>query len=114
MFEQDPDAGDTISRILEELGDHALTKSHARHLSIERCREMGLKVIALEENQELQDAVLSLHHACMLTFTKTPAFKIIENQRGIAFIKVAQPVLVSGQPTGSPELNKAQAEQPDN
>lgn len=113
MFEQDPDAGDTISRILEELGDHALTKSHARHLSIERCREMGLKVIALEKDQELQDAVLSLHHACMLTFTKTSAFKIIENQRGIAFIKVAQPVLVSGQPTGSPELTKAPAEQSD-
>ena len=114
MYEQDPDADGTISRILEELGDHALTKSHARHLSIERCREMGLKVIELEENQELQDAVLSLHHACMLTFTATSAFKIIENQRGVAFIKMAQPVLVSGQPVGSPELIKPPTEQPDN
>ena len=75
---------------------------------------MGLKVIELEENQNLQDAVLSLHHACMLTFTATSAFKIIENQRRVAFIKMAQPVLVSGQPIGNPELTKAPMGQPDN
>ena len=39
---------------------------------------------------------------------------IIENHREIAFIKMAQPVLISGKPTGSPELTKAPAEQPDN
>ena len=39
---------------------------------------------------------------------------IIENHRGVAFIKMAQPVLISGQPTGSPELTKAPAEQPGN
>ena len=38
---------------------------------------------------------------------------IIENHREIAFIKMAQPIPVSGQPTGSPELTKAPAEQPD-
>lgn len=114
MYEGDKDADQTISRILEELGDHALTKSHARHLSIERCREMGLKITELENDQELQDAVLSLHHACMLTFTATSAFKIIENHGGIAFIKMAQPLLVSGTPTGKPEPSKTPAEQPEN
>ena len=74
---------------------------------------MDLKVIELEENEEFQDTVLSLHHACMLTFTATSAFKIIENQRGVAFIKMAQPVLVSGQPIGNPELTKAPMGQPD-
>ena len=37
---------------------------------------------------------------------------IIENPRGIVFIEMAQPVPVSGQPTGGPELTKAPAEQP--
>ena len=100
MF-KDEDAEDTISQILEELGDHAVTKSHSRHLSLQRCAEMGLKVSALEENQELQEHVLSLHHVCMLTFTATPAFKLIENDRGIAFIKLAQPVL-AGPTMGQP------------
>ena len=93
-----------IKTIIQELGDHALTKSHQRHLSAERCREMGLKVIELESHQELQDAVLSLHHACMLTFSATPAFKIIENQNGTAFIKLAQQVLVPGQPAVNQEM----------
>ena len=90
MFASEQNSDDKINNILKELGDHALTKSHARHLSIERCREMGLKVCALEEDDRLQDAVLSLHHACMLTFSATSAFKIVENHLGIAFIKVTQ------------------------
>lgn len=98
---------ETIEKILFELGDHAITKSHARHLSIERCREMGLVVAELEGNQELQDAVLSLHHAYMLTFSATPAFKIIENHQGVAFIKLAQQVLVQGQPATNQEVGRA-------
>ena len=114
MFANDERSDDKVSRILDELGDHALTKSHARHLSIERCREMGLSVVALEDNQELQDAVLSLHHACMLTFTATPAFKIIENHKGVAFIKMAQPVLVSGPSMSNPGMTGNPVEQPEN
>ena len=90
MFASEQNSAATINNILKELGDHALTKSHARHLSIERCRDIGLKVSALEENDRLQDAVLSLHHACMLTFSATRALKIVENHLGIAFIKVTQ------------------------
>jgi len=90
MFDSEQNSDDKINNIIKELGDHALTKSHARHLSIERCRDIGLKVRALEEDDRLQDAVLSLHHACMLTFSATRAFKIVENHRGIAFVKVTQ------------------------
>jgi ATP-dependent protease ClpP protease subunit len=101
MFADEKKPQRKIDRILKELGDHAFTKSHSRHLPIERCRDMGLIVSELETNQELQDAVLSLHHACMLTFSATAAFKIIENHRGVAFIKVAQQLLVAA-PGGVP------------
>ena len=96
MFKRDDAKEEKIKRILEELGDHALTKSHSRHISVERCRNMGLHVLALEESHELQEAVLSLHHACMLTFSATNAIKIIENHSGAAFIKMLQQLLVSG------------------
>lgn len=86
MFDQDSDADAKIGALLQELGDHALTKSHSRHLSFDRCREMGLKVSALEESG-FQDEVLSLHHAYVQTFAATPAVKIIENQNGTPFIK---------------------------
>ena len=87
MFCGDDTAEEKVEKIIEELCDLAITKSHRRHLSIERCQEMGLKVVALEDNPPLQDAVLSLHHACMLTFIDTAAYKIIENHKGAAFIK---------------------------
>lgn len=76
--------------IIKELGDHALTKSHARHLSASKCQEIGLKIEKMEDNQKLQDAVLSVHHMCIHTLSATPAIKIIENHEGKAFIQTVQ------------------------
>lgn len=98
MFYGDAEAQQKIDRVWTELGDHALTLSHARHLSAQKCRDMGLNVVSLEDDQELQDAILSVHHACMLTLSATPAFKVIENHLGVAFIKIAQQVLVQAAP----------------
>lgn len=88
MLRDDPDREVKATRIVNELGDHALTKSHARHLSAARCRDMGLVVRMLEDDQRLQDAVLSVHHACILTLAGTNALKIIENHNGVASISV--------------------------
>lgn len=96
MLSADNDRDAIATRIVSELGDHALTKSHARHLSPNRCKDMGLKVQMLEDDQRLQDAILSVHHACILTLAGTGAFKIIENHRGVASLSVAQQVLVQG------------------
>jgi len=90
MLAEDAKRAEKIERIVEELTNHALSLSHARHLSPATCVEMGLKVDMLEDDQRLQDAVLSLHHAYMLTMSQTAAFKIIENHKGAAFIKSAQ------------------------
>jgi ClpP class serine protease len=96
MLSGDNDRDAKADRIVKELGDHALTKSHARHLSASRCKDMGLNVLILEDDQRLQDAVLSVHHACILTLAGTGAFKIIENQDGVASVSVAQQMLVQG------------------
>jgi hypothetical protein len=55
---------------------------------------LGLHVVPLETDGKLQDLVLSVHHACIQTLTETNAIKIIENDRGTAFI---QSVSVSSQ-----------------
>jgi hypothetical protein len=88
MLVGDPNSGTVAARIIEELGNHALTKSHARHISIERCRHYGLVVEELESNSELQEAVLSVHHSYVHTFSGTTAVKIIENHEGVAFINM--------------------------
>jgi len=94
MFAGQTEAKTKAAKVMKELADHALTLSHARHLSFQKCKEIGLEVKPLEEDNTLQDAVLSVHHACIHTLSATNAFKMIENHLGKAFIQVAQPVVV--------------------
>ncbi len=76
--------------IMKELADHAVSKSHGRHIPMQKCSDIGLKIEKLEEDQELQDLVLSVHHSCIHSLSDTPAVKIIENQNGIAFIQLVR------------------------
>jgi len=92
MLSETEDREANADKIITELGSHALTKSHARHISASKCKEIGLKIEMLEDNQELQDAVLTVHHACIHTLSATPAFKVIENHTGTAFIQSTQVV----------------------
>jgi len=97
MFSNESDPNAMADGVVNELGDHALTKSHSRHISIDRARSIGLKVVSLEDDGDLQDAVLSVHHACIQTLEATPAIKIIENHLGVAFIKQVNVALVAQQ-----------------
>lgn len=99
MLANDPDRDNKAAAIVKDLGDHALMKSHSRHLSAEKCKSIGLNVIALEDDQKLQDAVLSVHHACIHTLSSTGAVKIVENHDGKAFILFAKNLML-GAPIG--------------
>lgn len=94
MFAGDADAQTKADTIVNELADHALTKSHGRHISKAKAKSLGIKVTDLEADQALQDAVLSVHHACIHTLTETQAVKIIENHKGAAFISQAAQIMV--------------------
>lgn len=87
MFNGDADAVTKAEAIIAELGSHALTKSHARHISMKKAIDLGINVTRLEEDQPFQDAVLSVHHATIQTLSATPACKIIENHLGVAYIE---------------------------
>jgi hypothetical protein len=92
MFPQD-DA--KASAIAEWLADDKIHLSHGRAIRREDLVERGVKVLELEADEDLQDAVLTVHHLCMLTFTMSPALKIIENNVGSRFIiqgQIVQPV----------------------
>lgn len=82
--------------VIEELGSHDLTKSHARHYSLEQVKKIGLNVTALEDDQKLQDAVLSVHHAFILSLTDTSCFKIIENHLKVAVISAIKHQVITG------------------
>lgn len=86
MFKDEADAKAMARKVVEGLTDNLVTKSHARHVSMARAQNLGLKIEALEDNQELQEAVLTVHHACVQTLAETSTVKIIENQNGDAYI----------------------------
>ncbi|MHA1408508.1 MAG: SDH family Clp fold serine proteinase [Candidatus Heimdallarchaeaceae archaeon] len=74
--------------IAKRLANHSIFKSHGRHISRDATKDLGLTISNLEDDQKLQDLVLSVFHATTHTFSSTAATKIIENQDGRAFIKL--------------------------
>ncbi|MEM9410278.1 MAG: ATP-dependent Clp protease proteolytic subunit [Planctomycetota bacterium] len=89
MFKNDPHQAENVKKVLDELGSHKASLNHARHYSAEQCKKLGLDIYQIEDNQKLQDAILSVHHATMGTITsgvKGDVSKIIENHQGTALI----------------------------
>ena len=82
-------AGDQAKakKILKEFGDHKTNMSHARHISKDKCREIGVSIIDMESDNDLQDLILTVHHAFMHTFAHTAAAKIVENHIGVTYIE---------------------------
>lgn len=80
MFKgQEAQQAKDISKWLANFAEH---KTHGRPIGIELAKSKGLKVIALEDDQALQEAVLSVFHATMVTFQATSCLKVIENHLG--------------------------------
>lgn len=90
MLKDDPKKRSKAQQIVKALTDSAENKSHSRHIGYDRALAIGLNVKQLEADQDLQDAVLSVHHSCIATLQGTAAIKITENHLGIAFIQQQQ------------------------
>lgn len=75
-----------INDIIRLLTDQNLTKSHTRHIPAPICKNYGLKIVEMEKDQDLQDIILSIHHASALTIMNTYVVKIIENQNSQTYI----------------------------
>lgn len=88
MFKGDPDAQAKAQAIVDGLSDVDDNKSHSRHIHIDKCESLGLKIERLEDDQELQEAVLTVHHCFMHSITVSGASKLVENQNGAAFVKL--------------------------
>lgn len=112
MFANDKDAETKASAIADWFADYESFQSHGRRVSPDEAITKGLKVMWLESDQQLQDAVLSVHHATMHTFSGTPAVKIVENHHGRAWVRMSGQVVVQapppGVPAGVPPLSRAE------
>lgn len=87
MFEGEADAVDKAKEVVRKLTNYR--KTHSQHIHAEECRDtIGLKVKMIEDDQRLQDLILTVHHCFMHTLMNTPSYKIVENHLGIALVKV--------------------------
>jgi len=82
MFKNNMDEPTKAEEIAKWLSDANKHKSHGKPISIDDAKNHGLIVTKLEDDQTLQDKVLSLFHAICLTFDSTQCTKIVENQNG--------------------------------
>jgi len=82
MFADDDRANEQAGSIADWLGNAKEHKTHGRPIGIAQARDKGLKVKALEDEPDLQELVMSVFHACMVTFLVTDCVKMVENQNG--------------------------------
>ena len=85
------DSPDKAKEIAKELTNVATHKEHERHIHAEALRDMGLCIRNLEDDDTLQEAVLSVHHAFIITLSNTTAAKMIENHQGSAYVRHVPP-----------------------
>jgi len=92
MFDGEPTAKKKASAVVKKLTDYSANKRHERPIHFEEAQGIGLKVSRLEDNGQLQDLILTVHHCYMIVMMNTPCYKIIENHAGQAILKnMAQP-----------------------
>lgn len=106
MLRTDKDAAKKAQAAAQWFANYEYFGSHGRRVSIADLQALGLNVEPLESDQKLQDAVLSAHHCYSLTHGNSGAAKIIENHRGVAYVKMlAEVVVQTPSGSGSPPLS---------
>ena len=75
-----------IENIIYELISRDVTKDHSRNLSAKKCKEIGLNIMDIEKDEELQDIILSIHHSCISYFNQIDACKLYSNQNGVFLV----------------------------
>lgn len=60
---------------------------HGQRIDIDSVREWGLVVEEMEENQEIQDAILTAYHFATVIFEHSATIKVICNHQGKKWVK---------------------------
>ncbi len=87
MLSREANAKEKSKKIADWFADYESFNSHGRRVGRDQVRSIGVKVVNLEDDPQLQDAALSVHHAAIHTFAGTSAQKIIENHHGRAWVR---------------------------
>lgn len=98
MFAEDKDDS-RAKEVTESLSSSELNKTHSKHLHYNDCRNIGLNVEMLEDDQQLQDLLLTVHHSYIHTTSNSTCLKIVENHDGRAMVRHAPPASAPQNPS---------------
>lgn len=82
----------------EDTPSHGQVHVHGQRIGAEKLRELGLRLEFLEDNQGLQNDVLTSYHLMTLIFEMTPSLKFIASDRGKMWVKQQQQILIPASP----------------
>lgn len=82
---------ETAQKAASYFNDATKHKSHGRRIGREEARQQGIIVKSLEDNQTLQESVLTIYHLMSILFEQTFATKIICNHQGRFWLKYQLP-----------------------
>jgi hypothetical protein len=86
LLEDRDNPSEDAEELAKKLTEWREFKSHNRHLHRDKARSLGFEISELEEDDDLQDLVLSIYRATTLTHDNRNIAKIIETHEGNAFI----------------------------
>jgi hypothetical protein len=87
MFKSDANADTKGAAVAKHFNDASTHKSHGRRIDLAEARSQGLQVEQLEDDQMLQELVLSVYHLMTLYFEHTPAAKLMFGSNGRTWMK---------------------------
>ncbi len=87
MLASDKNREDKVNKIVDALSDHKNSLTHSRHIDALQAKEIGLIIEDMEDDDTLQDKILTVHHAFVHTLGRANVKKIIENHEGKALVQ---------------------------
>lgn len=87
MFAADSNAEGKAQAAAAHFNDAPTHKSHGRRIDRDEARAHDIVVEDLEDDQDLQEHVLTSYHVVTLLFEKTPATKLLWTRQGRAWVK---------------------------
>ena len=81
------DGGEKAREVAHWFNDHSIHQSHGLGIGRGLARDQGVEVDDLEDDDELQDLVLSVYHVTEILFSRSNTVKLLENHLGRRFMK---------------------------
>lgn len=98
MFREKSDANEAAEKAASYFNMASVHKSHGRRIDREEARSQEIIVEDLEDDQDLQEWVLTAYHLITIAFDQSPASKIIVSNSGKLWLKNL-PQLVNPRPS---------------